>query len=327
MHAVIKNVVACLSLAVLAHGAPGIAQDKSANYPVRPIRILISVAPGAGADFVARTTAQILNERWGQNVVVDPRPGGGGVIATETAARAAPDGYTIYQNGFGLLLQGAMKRVPFDVLKAFDPVVRSTTQPYLLLVHPSVQANNLKELVALSHSKPLTYAGSAGVGSIVHLGMERMGQLSGMKVRHIAYKGSAPALLALMGGEVNMVTPSIMAGVAAINTGKVKAIATMGPTRSPALPDLPTLAEQGLPGYSLTNRYVLWVPAGTPRAVQNAINQVVSDGLRQPDVMKRLANDGTQPDVRMTPDELKKDVAREYAELERLVKDFVPSAR
>src|SRR3954469_19949036 len=138
----------CVTPAVLAFAAPVLAQDKPAGYPVRPIRIIIGVAPGAGADMSARAVAQILTDKWGQNVVVDPRPGGGGVIASETAAKAAPDGYTVYQNGFGILFQGATKRVPFDVLKTFEPVVVTTQQPYVLLLHPSVPAKTFKELVA-----------------------------------------------------------------------------------------------------------------------------------------------------------------------------------
>ncbi len=143
------------------------AQEKSLNYPVRPIRIIITVAPGAGADLVARTTAQIMMDRWGQNVVVDPRPGGGGVIATEVLYKSLPDGYTILQTGDGLVLQTIGKRVSVDVSKEFEPVVSSTAQPYILVANPNVAATSIKERVALSAAKPLTYAGSAGIGGSV----------------------------------------------------------------------------------------------------------------------------------------------------------------
>ena len=156
---------------------------------------------------------QILTGQWHQNVVVDPRPGGGGVIASGIAAKAPPDGYTLYQNGFGLLLQAATKRVDFDVLTTFEPIVRTTSQPYILVVHPSVAAHSVKELIALSAAKPLSYAGSSSIGSSVHIGMERLAQVSGMKVKHVAYKGSSPALLALMGGEINMAATSAMSAV------------------------------------------------------------------------------------------------------------------
>ena len=311
-----------LAPAVLAYGAVALAQDKAAGYPIRPIRIIISVAPGAGADFIARGAAQILSDRWGQNAVVDSRPGGGGVIAVELAARAAPDGYTIMQQGDAMLLLGALKRVSFDVLKTFDPVVALSAQPYILMVHPSVPAKSIKDLIALSAAKPLTYGGGGGIGQTVHVGMERLAKVSGMKLRYVAYKGSAPAILALMGGEINVATSSAMAASAAIRTGKVRGIATLGPKRLASLPDLPSISEQGVSGYTLTNRYNWWVPVGTPRAVTAALNRVISDGMRTPEMMKRLAAEGSEPPERMTPAELKATVAREYVEVERTVKEL-----
>ncbi len=322
MNIMIRKLGCWLTPVVLAHSTAMWAQDKPPGYPVRPIRIVISVAPGAGADMVARLTAQILSDRWGQNVVVDPRPGGGGVIASTLVAKAEPDGYTLYQNGFGLLIQGATERVPFDVLKTFEPVVRTTSQPYILLVNASVPAKSVKELIAHSASKPLTYAGSSGVGSTVHLGMERLASLSSMKLKHIAYKGSSPAILALMGGEINMAATSAMSAIAAIQTGKVRALATLGLKRVPVLPDLPTVAEQGFAGFSITNSYNLWVPAGTPPAIIAAINRVVSTGINSPEVEKRLAASGSEAVDPMPPKELKAAIARDYAEIEKSVKQL-----
>ena len=322
MNIMIRKLGCWLTPVVLAHSTAMWAQDKPPGYPVRPIRIVISVAPGAGADMVARLTAQILSDRWGQNVVVDPRPGGGGVIASTLVAKAEPDGYTLYQNGFGLLIQGATERVPFDVLKTFEPVVRTTSQPYILLVSASVPAKSVKELIAHSASKPLTYAGSSGVGSTVHLGMERLASLSSMKLKHIAYKGSSPAILALMGGEINMAATSAMSAIAAIQTGKVRALATLGLKRVPVLPDLPTVAEQGFAGFSITNSYNLWVPAGTPPAIIAAINRVVSIGINSPEVEKRLAASGSEAVDPMPPKELKAALARDYAEIEKSVKQL-----
>jgi tripartite-type tricarboxylate transporter receptor subunit TctC len=322
MNSLISRAACCLAPVVLACATAAFAQDKPAGYPNRPIRIIIGVAAGAGADMVARTTAHILTERWGQNVVVEPRPGGGGVVASEQAARAAPDGYTLYQSGFGILFQGVTKRVPFDVLKTFEPVVRTTQQPYILLVHPSVPAKTFKDIVALSAAKPLTYAGSSGVGSTVHIGMERLAALSGMKAKHVAYKGSAPALLALMGGEINMAATSVMSATSAIRSGKVRGIVSLGLKRASSLPDLPTIGEQGFPGFSIANRYDTWAPAKTPPAIVAAINRVVSDGMHSPQVVQRLTADGSEPAERMSPAELKKAVVREYAELERAVKEL-----
>ena len=322
MTTMIRKLVCWLTPAVLAYSAVALAQDKPAGYPVRPIRIIIGVQPGAGADFVARLTSQILSDRWGQNVVVDPRPGGGGVIASGLAAKATPDGYTLYQNGFGLLLQGATKRVEFDVLKTFEPVVRTTSQPYILLVNPNLPAKSVKELIAHSAAKPLTYAGSSGIGSTVHLGMERFATLSSMKLKHVAYKGSAPSILALMGGEINMAATSAMSAIAAMKTGKVRAMASLGLKRIPVLPDLPTVAEQGFPGFSITNSYNLWVPTGTPSAIIAAVNRVVSEGMNSPEVEKRLAASGSEGVDPIPPPELKAAVAREYAQIEQSVKQL-----
>ena len=311
-----------LTPVVLTYSMAVLAQDKPPGYPVRPIRIIIGVAPGAGADMVARATAQILTERWGQNAVVDPRPGGGGVIASELTAKSTPDGYTILQSGDGLLLQSATKRVPFDILKTFDPIVSSTAQPYIMLANLSVPAKTVKELIALSAAKPLTYAGSSGVGGTVHLGMERLAKLSSMQLKHVAYKGSAPSLLALMGGEVNVGVTSVMSATAAIRSGKVRGVAALGLTRASSLPELPTIGEQGFPGFKITNRYNLWVRAGTPRPIIEAINRVVSEGMHSPQMVQRLAADGSEPAERMTPAQLKTSLAREYIELERQVKEL-----
>lgn len=322
MNDTIRKCSAWLIPAALLYGTAVLGQDKPPGYPVRPIRIIIGVAPGAGADMVARATAQILTDKWGQNAVVDPRPGGGGVIASELTAKSSPDGYTILQSGDGLLFQGATKRVPFDILKTFDPVVSSTQQPYILLANLSVPAKSVKELIALSAGKPLTYAGSSGVGGTVHLGMEKFGKISSMQLKHVAYKGSAPSLLALMGGEVQLGVTSVMSATAAIRSGKVRGVAALGLKRASSLPDLPTIGEQGFSGFKITNRYNLWVRAGTPRPIVQAINRAVSDGMHTPPMVQKLAADGSEPAERMTPEELKAELARSYIELEKQVKEL-----
>jgi tripartite-type tricarboxylate transporter receptor subunit TctC len=320
MNSMFGKFARCLTPAVLAFSAVAFAQDKSTNYPVRPIRIIITVAPGAGADFIARGAAQLLTDKWGQNAVVESRSGGGGVVGVELAARATPDGYTILQQGDTMFLIGAQKRVPFDVLKTFEPVVSLSTQPYILLGHVGLPAKSVKELIALSATKPLTYGGGSGIGATVHVGMERLARVSGMQLKYIAYKGSAPAILAVMGGELQMATSSAMAAATAIRTGKVRGIANLGPKRIASLPDLPTIGEQGVKGYTLTNRYNWWVPAKTPRSVIAALNTVVNDGMHTPEMVKRLATEGSEPPDRMTPAELKTVVTRDYAEIERSVK-------
>jgi tripartite-type tricarboxylate transporter receptor subunit TctC len=322
MIAMIRKLSCYLTPAVLVYGAEALAQDKPPGYPVRPIRIIIGAQPGAGGDMIARLTAQILNDRWGQNVVVDPRPGGGGVIASGLLAKSTPDGYTLLQSGDGLLLQGATKRVAFDILKMFDPVVSSTQQPYILMVNFSVPAKTVKELIALSAGKPLTFAGSTGVGGTVHLGMEKLTKISGLQLKHVTYKGSAPALLALMGGEVSVGASASLSATTAIRSGKVRGVASLGLTRASSLPELPTIGEQGFPGFKITNRYVLWVRAGTPRPIILAINRVVSEAMHAPQMVQKLATDGSEPAERMTPAQLKAELVQHYAELERQVKEL-----
>jgi tripartite-type tricarboxylate transporter receptor subunit TctC len=309
-----------LALALLACEGAAIAQDKPAGYPVRPIRIVIAASPGAGGDTIARAAGQMLTESWGQTVVVDSRPGGSGAIGVELVARSAPDGYTLLSLGDTLMLVGATRRVNFDVLKAFDPVVPTSTQPYILLANPSMPFRSIRELVAYSAAQTVTYSGASGVGNTVHLGMERLAQLSGAKLLFVPYKGSAPAIIGVMGGEIHMAAASSIAASAAIRSGKVRALAALGPARIPALPELPTVAEQGYPGFKIINRYGLHAPAGTPRRIINAINRVVSDGMHAPQMVQRLQVDGAEPAERMTPEQLKATMAREYVEIEQQVK-------
>jgi tripartite-type tricarboxylate transporter receptor subunit TctC len=306
----------------LACSAGAVAQDKPPNYPLRPIRVIVSVSPGAGADAIARAAAQMVTDAFGQNAIVDNRSGGGGVIAAELVARSAPAGYTILSHGETLMLLGALKRVPFDVRKAFDPIVPTSTQPYVLLVNLTLPVKSIKELVAYSTSQTLTYAGGAGLGSTVHLGLERFAQISGARLLFVPYKGSAPSIIAVSGGEIHMAAASSIAASGAMRTGKVRALATLSLARIPAMPDLPTIVEQGFPGFKVTNRYNLYAPAGTPRAIIGAINRVVSDGMHAPQMTQRLQADGSQPAERMTPEQLKTALAREYAEIEQQVKQL-----
>ena len=322
MIAIIRNWRCCLMPVVLVHGAAVFAQDKPSGYPVRPIRILTGAQPGAGGDMIARATAKILSDRWGHNVVVDPRPGGGGVIASGLLAKSAPDGYTLLQSGDGLLLQSATRRVPFNILETFDPIANLTQQPYILMVNVSVPARSVKELIALSASKPLPFAGSTGVGGTVYLGMVKLERLSGMQLRHVTYKGSAPALQALMGGEVSVGVSASLSATAVIRSGKARGVASLGLTRTSSLPELPTISEQGFPGFRLTNRYSLWAPAGTPRPIILAINRVASEGMNTPQMVQRLDADGSEPAERMTPEQLKADLTRNYLELVQQVKEL-----
>ena len=303
---------------VCASCAP--AQDKPANYPLRPIRVIVGVPAGAGNDTVTRVAAQMLADKWGQSVVVDNRAGAGTAISVDLGAQAPPDGYTLLSATDTLILVGALKRVNFDVRKAFEPIVVMTTQPYILVIEPGLPVKSVKDLIALSKTKTLTY-GSSGVGAMVHIGMERFAMLSGAQLSHVPYKGTAPALVGVMSGEINMVPASAISATAAMKTGKVRALAGMGSKRIPALPDLPTVEEAGFPGFKIINAYNLFAPAGTPKPIIHAINRVVSEGMHSPAMVQKLAAEGSEPGERMTAEEFKTQFLREYAEVEKQVRD------
>jgi len=321
MKSITRRFVCSTAAAVLSCGSVALAQDKAAQYPSRPVRLIVSVQPGAGADAMARAAAQMLTDSWGQQVVVDNRPGAGGAIAAELVARAVPDGYTILSHGETVLILSALKRIP-NVLNTLEPIVGLSQQPYILLVNLSMPAKSIKDMIAYSKTQQLTYSGAAGVGSTVHLGMEKLARLSGAKLLFVPYKGSAPAIIALIGGEIHMAAASSIAASGAIRTGKVRALASLGLERIPAMPDLPTVAEQGFPGFKITNRYNLFAPAGTARPIIIRINRIVGDGMHSPQMKQRLEADGSQPAERMTPEQLRATMAREYVEIEQQVKEL-----
>jgi tripartite-type tricarboxylate transporter receptor subunit TctC len=301
--------------------APARAQEPPAGYPARPIRIVVPVVPGGGLDILCRAIGQMLNDRWGQSVIVDNRAGGGTVLATEIAAKAAPDGYTFLAGTDTLRVVGVTKRVSFDVRKAFDPVVPMAGQPYILIVNPSLPVKNVKDLIAYSMNNPLSY-GSSGVGTVAHIGLEFFTAKTGAKFVHVPYKGGGQALLALMGGEIHMYPGLLLSAGTAIKTGKARPLAAMSLKRIPAMPDLPTVAEQGFPGFKITNSYGLYAPAGTPRPILNAINRYVGEFMHSPQMAQKLAAEGSEPAERMTPEQYRASFARDYAEVESQIKQI-----
>ena len=313
--------VLAVLLAITVSHAPASAQTKLADYPTRPIRILAPIAPGGGLDTIARIGAQLLTEQWGQTAVVDNRPGGGTIIAMDLAARAHPDGYTLFSGTNTMMLLGATKRVKYDIRTAFEPVVLMTTQWYVLVVNPALPARTVKELVAHSKAQPnaLSY-GSPGIGTNGHLSMEWFKLLTGASMVHVPYKGAGPAMVDIIGGQIQLMFTSTVSAAAHMKSGRLRALAITSPTRHRALPDLPTIAESGVPGFRQSNNYGLYAPAGTPRPIVQAINQVVSAGLRTPDTVKRLAAEGTEPAERMTPDEYRRMIAEDYVQLEQLLR-------
>ena len=297
------------------------AQDAPPGYPARPIRIIVPVVPGGGLDILSRAIGQMLNERWGQSVIVDNRPGGGTVLATEIAARAAPDGYTFLAGTDTLRVVGVTKRVSFDVRKAFDPVVPMAGQPYILIVNPALPVKNIKDLVAYSMTQSLSY-GSSGVGTVAHIGLEYFTAKTGARFVHVPYKGGGQALLALLGGEIHMYPGLLLSAGTAIKTGKARALAALSLKRIPALPELPTVAEQGYPGFKITNSYGLFAPARTPPAILNAINRLVGEFMHSAQMAQKLVAEGSEPAERMTPEQYKAFFAHDYQEVEGQIRQI-----
>jgi tripartite-type tricarboxylate transporter receptor subunit TctC len=322
MKPILTNTIAALAgtlLAAIAGPAAFAAQDRPGGFPQRPIRLVIPVQPGAGSDAIARAAAQMMIDAWGVNAVVDNRPGGSGLIAAEVVANATPDGYTLMSTGDIILLLDAQKRLPFRALKSFDPVVATTNQPYIMVANLNAPFKSIKEMIAYARNNQVTYSGSSGIGSTVHVGMSHFATLSKTKLLYVPYKGSAPSIIATMGGEIHMAAASSIAASAAIRTGKVRAIATLGLTRLKSMPDLPTFAEQGYPGFSITNSYSIYAPAGTPPPVLAAINRVVGEGMHTPQMIKRLAADGSEPADRVTPKQLRADMEKRLEEYKKQV--------
>ena len=308
--------LACAAAPVLAH-----AQEKPGDYPKKPIRIVVGIAPAGGLDLMTRLGAQKLTERWQQPVIVDNRPGGGTVIAMDVVVQAPPDGYTLLAASETFMLNGIFQRTQYDVRKSFVPIVQLTTQPYALIVHPSVPAKSVKELIAHAKAKPgaLNY-GSQGPGTVGHIGMERLKLMTGMDITHVPYKGAAPAFIDLLGGQIQVVFSITATSAAHMKSGKVRALAITGTRRSPLYPDLPTVSEAGVPGFALHNTYGYFAPARTPQSIIRAINAVVSQGMNAPDTVKALALDGNEVVAPVTPEELSAKLDREYAELAKVIR-------
>ncbi len=324
MRPVVNAIVTAGAVAVAVSAS---AQPKSTlpgGYPARPIRVIVTISPGGGPDVVVRMVSQVVQEKLGQPFVVDNRPGGGTVLATDLVANAAPDGYTLLNGTDTLMLVGAMKRVPYDIRKAFEPVVQMTSQWYVMVANPSLPVKSVTELIAHAKSKPdaLSYA-SQGVGTTGHLSMEHLKSLTGSSMIHVPYKGAAPALVDIISGQVQLMFSSLISGLPHVASGKLRAVAVSSPRRVVQLPDTPTVAESGVPGlagFKASNSYGLYAPAGTPRAIVRALSDAIGTGLNTPVMQKRLAANGTEAVAPQTPDEFKSLILQEYSLVEKQVR-------
>ena len=292
------TLVKALAIA-LAAGAPLAAGAQA--WPAKPVRMLVPFPPGGGVDFAARIVGKHLSDRLGQQVVVENRPGANGIIALEALKGAAPDGYTIAAASNGpLVINPAMYlRLPYDPLRDFVAVGSLVSFPLLLVVHPSVPANSVNEIIALARARPgmLTFS-SPGVGNGSHLAVELFAAMANVQLVHVPYKGTAPAATALLAGEVALTFSSIPTVLPHVRAGKLRALGVGNATRVPSLPEFPTIAESGVPGYEAFSWAGVIAPTGTPRDVVVRLNREIVQVLRQKDVADQLAKEGTIP----TPD-------------------------
>ena len=283
-------------IAIAAATAAGQALTAASTYPARPIRILVPTPPGGGNDIMARMAAQKMNERWSQPVVVDNRPGAGGQIAMETSARAAPDGYTLLLGTTNLTVLPSMTKVAYDPVRDFVPVALMATSANLLLIHPGVDAKSLQQLLALARAKPgqLNYA-SGSVASSTQLAAELMKSMARVDITHVPYKGAGPALVDLLAGQVQMMFSNPAASAAHVRSGKLRALAATSEKRLPDFPELPTMAESGLPGYEASTWWGILAPRSTPSPIVTRLNEVIANAITAGDVRSRIAALGAQP--------------------------------
>jgi tripartite-type tricarboxylate transporter receptor subunit TctC len=312
-----KRIVAALVAAVVVTGSAQ-AQD----YPSRPITLVVPYAAGGGNDVMARIVAEKMSKTLGQQIVIENKGGAGGSIATRQVAKAAPDGYTLGLGGTGTLAINPTlyPNVGYDPRKDFSPVGLIATSALVVLTNPQVSATSISELIALAKREPgtLNYA-SAGVGSGIHLGAELFAAMAGIKLTHVPYKGSSPALTDLIGGHVSIYFSSLPPAIALVKEGKVRALAVTGSKRSDIFPNLPTVAEGALPGYEAVLHYGIVAPAGTPRAIIDKLNAAMRAALAEPDVRERIIADGAEP-LAGTPEDYAADIDREETKWSAVVK-------
>jgi tripartite-type tricarboxylate transporter receptor subunit TctC len=299
----------------------GSGEPAAQPYPARPIRFVVPFAPGGGTDVLARLLAQRLYEPLGQPVVVDNRPGAGGVIGAEIAARAPADGYTIVLGSPGpLTINPNLQRVPYDTLRDFAPITLAQLSPFVLVLHPSVAAATVKDLIALAKAKPgtLNY-GSAGTGSVSHFSSEQFKALAGVHIVQVPYKGAGPAVTDLLAGRLHMMFENLPTVVQHVRAGKLKMLAVGTRSRSAAVPEVPTVAEAGVPGYESSTAFGVLAPAKTPAAAITRLNKELVKILHGPDIKEKMTAQGVEA-VGGTPQQYAAHLKDELAKYARIVK-------
>ena len=291
-------------------------------FPTKPVKIIVAFPPGGGTDIVARLMAPRLTDKWSQPVVVENRAGASGTIGTEAAARAEADGHTLFMATMGNMTanQHLYPKMAVDPLRAFAPITKVVDVHFVFMANPALPANTVKELIALAKERPgqLHYS-SSGPGGAPHLAMELFSRQAEIQLAHVPYKGSGPGMTDLLGGRVLMTMDSLLQGLPQIKAGKLKALAVLGPRRSSLLPDVPTMAEAGLKGYSLTNWFGLVAPAATPKDVIVRIHSDVTRVLSDPEIQKKIAEMGADV-VGNSPEEFGAAMRAESAQWADIIK-------
>lgn len=292
------------------------------GYPTKPIRMIASFPPGSASEILGRVVGQKLTEAWGQPVVVETRPGAGGTIAADAVAKAAPDGYTLLMGSSSELTAAPnlYSKLGYDPVKHFVPVIQVAVVPNLLVVHPSVPATTVKELIAVAKAKPgqLNYA-SSGNGSTTHLAAEMLKMLAGIDMVHIAYKGSPPALTDTLAGQTSVMFGPIVTALPHAKAGKLRALAVSSPKRSSAAPEVPTMMESGFPDFEASIYFGIVAPAGTPREIITRLNAEIGKGLQNPEVRQTLLKLGAEP-LGGTPEAFAAHIRAELAKWGKVVK-------
>ena len=310
---------ACAAAGAMALSLACAAAAPTPAYPQRPVRIIVNVSAGGGVDSLARIAAQHYSAVWGQPFVVDNRTGAGGSIGVEIVTKAAPDGYTLLVSSATVITNAAIRAQGYDPVRDLQPVTRLTSNPYIVTITPALPAASIKELVALAKAKAggLSYA-SAGNGSVLHLGAELLSVLAGVPMTHVPYKGVAEAYPAVASGQVDWILGSPISALPLIKAGRLRGIAVTSPARSKALPDLPTVAESGFPGYDVVAWFGMFAPARTPMALVAQLNAEARRALQAPEVVRRMEVEGTDI-VANSPQEFAADVRAEFEKWRGLV--------
>jgi tripartite-type tricarboxylate transporter receptor subunit TctC len=291
------------------------------GFPAKPVRIIVAFPPGGGTDIVARLLGQKLGEAWGQPVVVENRAGASGTIGTELAARADPDGHTLFMATMGNMTANQhLYKMALDPLAAFAPVTKVVDVHFVFMANPSLPAVNVRELIELAKQRPGAIAySSSGPGGAPHLAMELFKRQAGIDLLHVPYKGSSPSITDLIGGRVMLSMDSLLQSFPHIKAGRLKALAVLGPKRSALLPDVPTIAESGLPGYALTNWFGLLAPAATPKEIVAKIHADSVKALKEPEINRKIADLGADV-VGNTPEEFGAALRAESAQWAEIIK-------